>query len=558
MLRRYGLSAKAVFLIFALILTALFCRIAVLNFNPGLFSDKLLNTLRVFIYLGLFAFWGVSIRRRVMQREMSNFLTATALLLFSWLLIRELKWHYIAGEDVQRYLWYLYYIPILALPSLALFVSLLAGKSENERLRKPLLFLAAPSMLLSLLVLTNDLHQLVFVFPEDAISWNENDFEYGALFYFIYAWAVLTALASFMVMMLKSFTKGKRDLVLLPLIPIGVAALYAALYYFLPSELGDLAAVYCLSLAAFYESCIITGLIPSNRRYSDLFSASAGISAQISDKDYNVVYAARSAEPLPKGYMMQAEEKPLILKEGRRLRSMAVPGGHAFWIEDIYELLRLRETLEERKEELEDRNALLKYEYEREKEQKKVEEQNRLYDLLQSKTQKQLNRIEKLVNEYRKEEGEENRRKILSEIVFLGSYIKRRKDFILSMEAEELIEAARLESALNESFRALKNTGVSCAFSVNSGIDELPAELITEAYDFFECSAELFLFRMKYFNLIVSAPGNKARVMIETDAFFDIEGEGEAELMREYPSLIRELDEDGTALILILEGGAEA
>ena len=62
----------------------------------------------------------------------------------------------------------------------------------------------------------------------------------------------------------------------------------------------------------------------------------------------------------------------------------------------------IKENSELLADELADRNEILRYEYKREAKRRKVEEQNRLYDLLRSTTQTQIDRIAELTKEYRR------------------------------------------------------------------------------------------------------------------------------------------------------------
>lgn len=62
---------------------------------------------------------------------------------------------------------------MLFIPLFSLFVAISLGKPENARLSKTaLLLLSIPTVLCLLLVLTNDLHQLVFSFPEGEVYRN--------------------------------------------------------------------------------------------------------------------------------------------------------------------------------------------------------------------------------------------------------------------------------------------------------------------------------------------------------------------------------------------------
>ena len=129
-----------------------------------------------------------------------------------------------------------------------------------------------------------------------------------------------------------------------------------------------MAAACCLLIAALFESCIQCGLILVNNRYGELFQASRGINAQISDRNLNIRYTTGDGIELDKEEMKEALENPGNEKEGIRLNSIPINGGYAFWIEDIRQHRAAYESLYELREELRDRNQLLKLEYQKEKE----------------------------------------------------------------------------------------------------------------------------------------------------------------------------------------------
>ena len=301
------------------------------------------------------------------------------------------------------------------------------------------------------------------------------------------------------------------------------------------------------------ESCIRLGFIQSNTGYYNLFHASADTCMQIVDNNYTVCYAENGSKPLPKEQMKLAEERPLVLPNGKRLHNMPVSGGHAIWTEDISELLKLRETLEDRQEELQERFDLLQYEYEREKEYKTVEEQNRLYDLLQSKTQTQLDKIDSLVKLYKKAVTKEEKHKILSNIVVLGSFIKRRKDFVLSVDFAKEISEVKLKNALDESYRAMKLLNIRGAFLVNTGKNYVSGELLTKAYDFFEDVLENVLDRVRFMNVRVCSVKGTLRIGILTDCV------GDFDMLRIKYEDVTIICEDGeeTEFVLPLKGGVE-
>lgn len=333
--------------------------------------DLFCIVLRSSIYIGLFAAWGISVSNRIIQPQVRRYLIVISVLMGFWIAVRGLRHSLDTCAWLMRYLWYLYYLPILFIPLLALFVAAALGKPDNLRLSKWMNLLYIPPAVLLLFVMTNDLHQLVFRFPEDAVVWM-NDYRYGIVYFFAVGWMILCALTALVIMMVKCRVPHSRKVLVLPFVPIIMAQLYGVCYIFRTPWLrliaGDMTVVFCLLFAAALESCIQCGLIQANTRYEELFSEAADIPAQITDNDYSVRYASKDAQQVPVEQMRAAEKEPIMLSDGKRLHNMPIHGGHVIWTEDMSELLSLREKLEDMQEELADRNGLLRLEYESEKE----------------------------------------------------------------------------------------------------------------------------------------------------------------------------------------------
>ena len=137
----------------------------------GSFYPMLFSYLRSFIYIGLFAAWGLSVRQRIVQKQVCRFMTVTAVLLIIWMVVRSAKYFIFWQPDAVRYLWYLFYLPMLFVPMLALLIAMSLGKPDEYKFPKGMSVLWIISGVLLLLVLTNDLHQFVFTFPKEAAVW---------------------------------------------------------------------------------------------------------------------------------------------------------------------------------------------------------------------------------------------------------------------------------------------------------------------------------------------------------------------------------------------------
>jgi hypothetical protein len=545
----------SVLLILFLIVVAILCRQITRNglHNAMPFADKMANNIRTFIYLGLFSVWGVSVNRRVLQISVRRILVAVSVLMVFWIVVREFKFRYVLDPVLLRYLWYVYYIPLLIIPLLALFVSFKLGKTDDCKNPEWLKLFFIPTFALICLVLTNDFHQFAFDFPDNRSMWTEQTYRYGWLFYAATGWVYICCISAFVTMATKLRIPRSKKFLWLPLLPFAIGVVYGILYALripiISSLFGDLSIVFSLSFTAFFESCIQCGLIQSNSRYSEIFAACVGTPIQIVDNSFTPFYSTNGSERFTGDEIRRAEKTPLIISGGRRLHAISIDGGYAVWTEDISQLLSLREEFEERSEELRERNMLLQHEYEQEREHKTVEEQNRLYDLLQKITQGQLNSIDELVLMYKSVNSAAAKKRLLARIVVLGTYIKRRKDFVLSMQYAEYFPESMLASALAESFRALKLLDINGGFLVDTGRESVPAVLLARVYDFFEAVTETVLDSAEYINASFTEINGVLRISITTDCTADTD-----KLFSQFPEMRTEHD-DGMQFILLLEGG---
>ncbi len=463
--------------------------------GKGSFYPTLFSYLRSFIYIGLYAVWGLSVRQRIVQRQVGRYLTGVSVLLILWLSFRTVKYFIFWQPGIIRYLWYLFYLPMLFVPMLALLIAMSLGKPDGYRLPKSTAALWLVSGVLFLSVMTNDLHQFVFTFPENAAVWSDTDHGYGVFYFVVIGWQVLCAVAALVVMLFKCRLKnGKRRF--LPVIPLAISLTYLALNYsgspWLKSVFGDITAFQSLMYMLCFEACIACGYIHSNSRYVDLFASSAGTSAQITDKDFNVRYSALNTKPVSKEDMKNAVQNPVTLSDGLDLHAMPIGGGYAVWTEDVSSLLEIKEESECLAEELAERNEILRYEYKREAKQRKVEEQNRLYDLLQSATQTQIDRIAALTKEYQQvsESDSSRARQLLSEIAVLCSYIKRRKHLTLLTDRDYKVSSNELERAFSESLQTLKLLNVRSTLYADSPLSMLSGKTAAAIFDFYEEAIE--------------------------------------------------------------------
>lgn len=546
------MNKKAICTVF--VVAVLIC-IAYISRLPGVFYSKESGLLRAFIYLGLYLAWGISIRSRIIQKQARRYLTAIAALIVFWFLVRTIKYYYISEithPDIVRYLWYLFYLPILFIPLMAVLVALSIGKPEDYRLPKQTKLFYIPAVALFLLVMTNDLHQLVFTFPEHGMGWGA-EYDYAIGYYLVVALSVFYALEMLIVMSIKCRRPDGRRRILLPCIPICIQLVYMLLYYlqvdWLRVVLGDTTAVNCLLNVATIETCIGCGFIQANTHYMELFDAST-VGAQITDEAYNVCLSSRAAKSAGRELLCRTEEGPVMLEGGIRLSGAPIHRGHVIWSEDMSPLLKVLDKLREAKENLEDSNGILEEENALKIREAHVAEQNRLYDIIQRDTARQICLMDDLIAQIEEADTDEKRVELLQKMLVIGAYLKRRSNLVLLADKRSELEAKELDLAFGESMDNLELSGVVCGFR-SELTEPLLAVHIMEMYDFFEEITERALDSMSSLTVYAGRNGKELFLTVNTDSAVDF-----SELASETRSATR--DEDGEwQLVLRLRTGGE-
>lgn len=480
--RKYGV----VLLVAVLMICAVCARVAA---RYGYYAE-VLSIVRTLIYIGLLAAWGISVQTRIIQTQVRRYLLVIAGLMLLWLTLRTVKYN-TYHMTAERFLWYGYYLPMLFIPVLAVLVALSLGKPENYRLPKWTHFLYLPSALLFLLVLTNDLHQLVFFFPTGVLSTRE--YGYGIGYYVVLAWMVLCAAAALAIILAKCRIPQSRRYLWLPVVPFALALGYCAAYikgvYWVWLLAGDLTVSMCLIITAIFESCIQCSLIQSNTHYAELFHAST-IGALITDRDFSVACAAENARSVDSQTLMAAAESPVVTADGIRISEAPIRWGHVFWEDDISPMLAVLKELDDTREELQSYGSILQAENAQKARRKKLEEQERLYRAMQEKAAAPAVRLSNLAKALQGVQDADTARFLLWKMTVIGAYLKRRSNLIFLADRNGMVPVSEVALCLNESMDNLRLHVRRCASRLDFE-GELRLETAAALYDFFEAAIEL-------------------------------------------------------------------
>ena len=473
------------------VLLAYICRLA----RPeNVFMRNIADQCRNCIYLGIYCAWVIYLEKHVVHKKMRRCLTAIGCLMVFWFFVRTVKFHILHDPLGEHVCWYLYYIPMILIPVLGLAAAMFFGEKDEEKTVRRIKILLTVAVVLIVSVFTNDLHQMVFHFAKQP-PFSDNDYSYGILFMVIQGWMLICLIGMEIILIRKSRIPGKKQF-WLPIIP-GILLLGWNIgnifrLPFIQTFAGDMTAVCCLLMAAIYQGCILCGLIQTNNRYFELFQTSGGLDAEITDHSFQRYYHSGDFPQLSPELRSMIVNRSFVQEQGIRINHIPIRGGHLFWSEDISVLLDQYQDIREQQEELTARNRLLKKTYQKEAERRKAEEQNRLLNMIQSQTAGQLELLSQLMDELEKTESRERYNWILGKIVVVGTYLKRRKNLVLTQYTSDgnLLTMEDLRQSIAESCDSLKLCKIRAAYYVESGDVQLNADDILKCYDTFEWLVE--------------------------------------------------------------------
>lgn len=444
-------------------------------------ADNYIENFDVIIFSGLIIGWGVSVAYRIVQKNIRICLVISAALMLLWMALRAIKYNSPADINTYgRYLWYSYYIAMVFLPLMMFFAMLNIGKPENTNNRKYLLII--PAAVLVLLVMTNDFHQLAFVFESEFHNWNKQ-YSYGPVYYVIVVWIFILVLSSIVLSINRCRISATRKKLWIPIVIILVAIIYTLWnnlnHGYSGLRIYNVPEVFCFASIALWESLIQIGLVPSNTGYGDFFNAS-NLNTLIFDNEGNVKYRSKNATNVSKDVVLQ-NGNSVVIDENIILKKHNIKGGKAVWTEDISAINRINRELSEVKEQISEYNVILKSEAELKKRRAAVTEQNKLYDSITEFIRPQLCDLENILKNIESNRGDIS-------VNYAGAcvvnvYIKRISNLLIMAKSRKMLNAFELENSIRELAEYISVYGILCSFFSNvSG--EISAEKTIALFKF--------------------------------------------------------------------------
>lgn len=520
-------------MIVIILLSLIFFALCLRHITASEVTFSFASRLRSYIYIGIISAWYISLKMRIVEKRIQRHLCAVALLMIFWMIVRTIKFGS-TNNTIQRYLWYFYYLPMLFIPLEAFIISMSLGNKKQPGWIKYLFVLAN---ILLLLVLTNDIHQRVFIFKDSLLS--TKDYTYGIGYYIVALWMITFAGISLFIMVSKC--RLKDSWIYLPLFPFVISILYAIGYAkevpFVRVWLSDLTVAQCLFFMSMFESCIQSGLIQSNVGYRELFEATT-MKAELFNKDFKLLYSSIDNPVTDTNILKKALKEATLLDENTLIKGHDIKHGYIFWQEDISKLVSINKELELTQAELIDTGDVLKVSHEQQERYLRLTEESRLYDLIELDTSEQVKILNEKVQKLKEVEDINEARFLLGEIIVLGTYIKRKSNLIFIGREKKVIDIDELKLCLNETSSNLCLCGIDAKMIVDIK-KEYPIGIIHRIYDYLEDILEISFSTLKSILFCVY----EEKGVIQVNATVDTNSNF-TKLKKIYSSIEIEKDED--------------
>lgn len=430
-------------------------------------------TLVFFLYALVILLWARHMENRVLKASVARRFKAIAILLIGYLGTRTLKYEVLiqAPAALPR-IRYIYYFFILTVVHMVFLTSLNVGRSERDSIDKRWDLLWIPTGLLILLILTNDLHGLVFVTGGQAPGFRQ----YGPVYLLTNAYILLLAAMTLIFTSKQSLAEKRLKSISLPLLVLRICFLYTLLYiidwppfHFIKIAFQS-AEFNILTVVLFIESLVFTRLIPSNRNYESFLSMSSLNMGMMDLKGHMVLQPTRGPK-VDAEEVKRASERALAVNENTLLESSPIHGGTCFWFADLTDFNRLKSQLVAANAEMLSENELLMANNKLKEKMAKVREQKEIRETIHKKLQPQFTRLKAIMDHLPDEKDAYE--DALKDACILNVYIKRFSNLYLLSRNKGYLPLSELRLSFEESldYLRLKNKVTSVQWDATGGID---------------------------------------------------------------------------------------
>ena len=440
-------------------------------------EDALRSYLVWAVYMLLLFGWQYTISTKITQKTMRTHLTAQNIVSILYLTVRFIQDAFLyVNIPWMRFTGYFINIAAIFIPLFGLYGSFYLGKADDYRISKKWYLLLIPACLSSVLALTNDLHHFFYYIVPNEPQPNLYFHTYIGT-YIVHIWA-LSMIAYQVYFIYQRNGTTKSDPLYRKLIPFYEPILlflfsipYAATAYVVRFELVEYSAGLIFILVLCWQLYILTGLIPVNTQYEEVFRRSTVAMQILSPNDERIAVSENAAEITPAMLEALKQNQHFSVMEDVIMHLHQIPDGYMVWQTDLSQINQALRELQRLNAELEEEQDLLAQEIRVQSDEASVQARNNIYDCLSSEVAGQLVLLTALLSNESLSTDDWNC------ICLIGTYIKRFCNLQLTYQEQQMIPISDLAISLQDMAKCMKNIGIRTSLDF-CPISNLGPELI--------------------------------------------------------------------------------
>ena len=414
------------------------------------------QTQQTVIALAIYTIWLTLLYIRIFDKTLKKYVLSIGVLLAFWMIVRIIK-PYTTGR-VNEIFWYLYYIPLLLIPTFYYNCSSYLINSKNKKRRITTIVI---STILFLLVITNSLHNIVF-----KIKSNIDDYTHNIGYYIIVVWILCLIVVAIINLIKSSKNKGYKNVISISAI-ILVGIIYTVLY------VKNVPVIRKTNMSVIVGTLFYVGLemlldfklIPNNFRYKKIFKNSS-LPLEIVSQDRKMRIATNHFIDLKENIIKDIKNNEVknTYKDNGLVKNVnAISGGYSIEEKDYRKINEYEEKLKLIRQELMEQETILQ------KQRKIVAEiyetrlKGEIIELLDEKIEQKRNLIDELIKEMKITDIDK-----MQNIKLLLNYCKRMSSLVISSYNKEKYNNKRLEIIINELLVEAQGLGINGVFKTNN------------------------------------------------------------------------------------------
>lgn len=412
------------------------------------------------VYMLLLFGWQYTITTKITQKAMHCHLTAQNIVSILYLTVRFIQDAFLyVNIPWMRFTGYFINIAAIFIPLFGLYGSFYLGKADDYRINKKWYLLLIPASLLCVMALTNEWHHfLCYVVPEEP---QPNLYFHPYIgTYLIYLWALsMIGYQVYVIYQRNGATKSSTFFQKLipfyaPILLLLFSIPYVATAYVVRFELVEYSAGLIFIFVFCQQLYILTGLIPVNTQYEEVFQRST-VAMQILSPSGETIAASENASDItPAMLEVLKQNQRFSATEDITMHLHQIPGGYMVWQTDLSQINGVLRKLKSLNAELEEKTDLLAQEIRIQSSEASIQARNDIYDDLSLKVAGQLALLTELLSKESLSENDWNR------ICLIGTYIKRFCNLRLTYQEQQTIPMGDLAISLQDMTKCMKNLGI--------------------------------------------------------------------------------------------------